>query len=142
MSLPTPQFPILILGSGISGLLLARSFHQNSIPFRLFDRLPNRTSFSQGHRFRISSTAYTALQTLLSPSTLQLSLLNQTSARKAKFKPRYVSAPLLDFAPGIEDKEGGARPTDRSWLLSLLSLRIEEKRVEWGKEFVSYSRLP
>ncbi|PMD46743.1 FAD/NAD(P)-binding domain-containing protein [Hyaloscypha variabilis F] len=142
MSLPTPQLPILILGSGISGLLLARSFHQNSIPFRLFDRLPNRTSFSQGHRFRISSTAYTSLQTLLSPSPLHLSLLNQTSAQKAKFKPRYVSASLLDFSRGIEDREeGGARPIDRSWLLSLLSLGIEE-RVEWGKEFVSYSHLP
>ncbi|KAE9370915.1 FAD/NAD(P)-binding domain-containing protein [Stipitochalara longipes BDJ] len=138
MSQPTSQLPILILGSGISGLLLARSFHLQHIPFRIFERNPSPSLHIQGHRFRISSTAYSSLQTLLSPSPLHLSLLLHTSAQSAKYKPRYVSASILNFSPGVEDQEeGGSRPIDRSWLLSLLSLGIEE-RVEWGKEFISY----
>ena len=53
-----------------------------------------------------------------------------------------MSAALLDFTPGVEDQEkDGARPIDRSWLLSLLTIGIEE-RVEWGKDFTSYSHFP
>lgn len=34
----TPDYPVLIIGAGISGLILAQHLRQHSVPFRVFER--------------------------------------------------------------------------------------------------------
>jgi 2-polyprenyl-6-methoxyphenol hydroxylase-like FAD-dependent oxidoreductase len=133
MAQNTSPDPVLIIGAGVAGLLLAQGLHLRSIPFRLFERHP-RSHLAQGHRFRISKEAQTALNSVLSPQ-LQ-GLLQQTASVRNRFDPRYVDARRLDFQKptpaGLE-----SMPVDRTWIRSLTALGIDDA-IEFEKEFVSY----
>ncbi|KAM0812771.1 putative FAD-binding domain-containing protein [Seiridium cardinale] len=129
----TPEPPILIIGAGVAGLVLAQGLRLHSIPFRLFER-HSRSHGSQGHRFRISKDGQAALDSILSPQ-LQ-SLLRRTAPVRNLVQPRYVDVRKLDYAkPQPVDSE--SMPVDRAWIRSLTSLNIEDS-IEYGKEFASY----
>ncbi|KAK9418083.1 putative FAD/NAD(P)-binding domain-containing protein [Seiridium unicorne] len=129
----TLEPPILIIGAGVAGLVLAQGLRLRSIPFHLFER-HSRSHSSQGHRFRISKDGQTALDGILSPQ-LQ-SLLRRTAHVRNRVESRYVDARKLDFAkPQPVDSE--SMPVDRAWIRSLTSLNIEDS-IEYGKEFESY----
>ena len=135
MAQSTPSDPILIIGAGVAGLVLAQGLRLRSIPFRLFERHP-RSHRAQGHRFRISKEALTALDSVLSPQ-LQ-SLLRQTAPARNRFEPRYVDARRPDFpkpTPTPADPE--SVPVDRTWIRFLTTLGIGDT-IEFEKEFVSY----
>jgi 2-polyprenyl-6-methoxyphenol hydroxylase-like FAD-dependent oxidoreductase len=74
-----PTLPILIVGTGISGLALAQGLLKANIPFILFERDPSFTTRSQGYRVRINSTGISALEQLLSPDVFKL--LKSNSAK-------------------------------------------------------------
>lgn len=59
--------PILIIGTGISGLTLAQGLRNANIPFRLFERDPSFNVRAQGYRIRIDGTATKALEDTLPP---------------------------------------------------------------------------
>lgn len=125
--------PILIVGAGVAGLVLAQGLRLRSTPFRLFERYP-QSHRAQGHRFRISSEAQLALEGALSPPLKNL--LRQTAPTRNRFQPRYVDTKKLEF-PAATPAGFDSIPVDRSWLRSLATLEIEDA-IEFDKEFVSY----
>ncbi|KAI1131297.1 FAD/NAD(P)-binding domain-containing protein [Nemania abortiva] len=127
------QPPILIIGAGVAGLVLAQGLRLRSIAFRLFERHP-RSHISQGHRFRISKKGQLALNSVLSPQ-LQL-LFRETAAEKYCFEPRYVDATKLDY-PDLTPVEPENMPLDRTWIRQLLSVNLDDT-IEYGKSFESY----
>jgi 2-polyprenyl-6-methoxyphenol hydroxylase-like FAD-dependent oxidoreductase len=133
MAHKTPRDPILIIGAGVGGLVLAQGLRLRSIPFRLFER-HSHAHRAQGHRFRISNEAHTALDSVLSPQ-LQ-SLLKQTAPASNRFQPRYVDTRKLEF-PAPTPAGPDSMPIDRSWIRSLTALDIEDA-IEYDKEFMSY----
>ncbi|TRX94021.1 hypothetical protein FHL15_005099 [Xylaria flabelliformis] len=127
------QPPVLIIGAGVAGLILAQGLRLRSIAFRLFERHP-RSHTSQGHRFRISKDGQSALDSVLSPQ-LQ-SLLRDTAAERHRFEPRYVDAKKLNYPePTPVDPE--TMPLDRAWIRQLLSLDLDNV-IEYEKDFESY----
>lgn len=133
MAQSTSQDPILIIGAGVAGLILAQGLRLRSIPFRLFERHP-RSHRAQGHRFRITRDAQTDLDNVLSPQ-LQC-LLRQTAPVRNRFEPRYVDARELDF-PKPNPAGPESIPVDRAWIRSLTMLNIDDA-LEFEKESVSY----
>lgn len=125
--------PILIVGAGVAGLVLAQGLRLRSIQFRLFERHP-RSHLAQGHRFRISKETYNALESILSPP-LQ-SLLRRTAPAINEFEPRYIDARRLEFPKPITAGLDSV-PIDRTWIRSLTTQDIEDV-IEYGKEFTSY----
>lgn len=45
---PPPPHPIIIIGAGISGLLLAHFLSHHSIPFQIYERRPNLNTLNEG----------------------------------------------------------------------------------------------
>src|ERR1700761_1610646 len=56
-----PQPPIIIVGAGITGLLLAQALRKHDVPFRIYERDPNPTHRGKGW----GVTIHWALQPLL-----------------------------------------------------------------------------
>ncbi|KAH8585722.1 hypothetical protein B0O99DRAFT_530133 [Bisporella sp. PMI_857] len=57
--------PILIIGSGLSGLALAQGLHKSSIPFKIYEReIPDNVR-SQGYRIRLHGEGLSALRAVL-----------------------------------------------------------------------------
>ncbi|KAI0805631.1 FAD/NAD(P)-binding domain-containing protein [Xylaria sp. FL0064] len=108
---------VLIVGAGVAGLTLAQGLRQRSITFRLFER------YGQA-----------ALDSVLSPQ-LQ-TLFRQTAAERHRFEPRYVNARSLDY-PESTPVDPDTLPLDRTWILQLLSLGIDDA-IEYEREFKSY----
>jgi len=126
--------PVLIVGAGIAGLVLAQGLRLRSIPFRLFERHAQSHN-SQGHRFRISSDSVAALKSVL--STQCKDLFQRTAAEGGRFQPRYVDAKAFEFEKPAPVLSPQSMPVDRTWLRRLLVLGIEDT-IEYEKEFVSY----
>ncbi|KAI1209503.1 FAD/NAD(P)-binding domain-containing protein [Annulohypoxylon truncatum] len=129
----TSDQPVLIIGAGVAGLMLAQGLRLRSIPFRLFERHAVSHS-SQGHRFRISKDGQAALNSILSPQLR--GLLKRTAADPFLFKPRYVDAKSLNFA-SLSPADSDSMAIDRTWIRMLTMLGIEHA-IEYGKEFSSY----
>ncbi|KAI0116598.1 FAD/NAD(P)-binding domain-containing protein [Hypoxylon sp. NC0597] len=126
----TPDSPVLIIGAGVAGLVLAQGLRLRSIPFRLFERYPLHSS--QGHRFRISKDGYAALNSVLSPQLQDL--LRRTASDRIHFEARYVDAKKLSYSTA---KPSDSVPVDRTWVRMLASLDIQDA-IEYEKEFESY----
>ena len=60
--------PVLILGAGPGGLLLAQSLRSHRIPFKLYERDTAGSSRAQGYRIRISVDGISALERVLDPA--------------------------------------------------------------------------
>lgn len=59
--------PVLIIGSGLSGLLLAHSLRKASIPVQIFEKDTHSDSRYQGYRIRMGDLGLSALENTLSP---------------------------------------------------------------------------
>ncbi|KAI1342359.1 hypothetical protein F5Y15DRAFT_412867 [Xylariaceae sp. FL0016] len=130
----TPDRPVLIIGAGVAGLILAQGLRLRSVPFRLFERHP-RSRSAQGHRFRIAGDGQAALQSVLSPPLRDL--LRRTAPDASRFAPRYVDAATLRYPDPAPAGGTDSLPVDRTWIRRLALLDIEDA-VEYGKEFASY----
>jgi 2-polyprenyl-6-methoxyphenol hydroxylase-like FAD-dependent oxidoreductase len=129
------DLPVIVIGGGVAGLVLAQGLLLRSIPVRIFERQP-RCASSQGHRFRIwSAEGRAALQSALSPD--KCDLMTRTMAQNHEARGQVVDARRLDFKPFEPLNGWTSMPVDRRWLLSLLTLGLENS-VEYGREFVSY----
>ncbi|MCJ1384769.1 hypothetical protein MMC17_007887 [Xylographa soralifera] len=66
------HLPVLIVGTGPSGLLLAHALKKADIPFELFERDASLNIRGQGYRFKLTGPGVLALQDILEPSHYQI----------------------------------------------------------------------
>ncbi|MCJ1385531.1 hypothetical protein MMC17_008654 [Xylographa soralifera] len=144
--------PVLIMGTGVSGLAFAQGLLKANIPFRLFERDSALNLRSQGYRVRINEVGIAALTSVLTPE-LYLRL-EATCAHTATGGHNGVGPlAVLNALTGQESERpqqfGRGRPkenvdpltVDRTVLRSVLSRGLEDY-VEFGKEFLSYQKSP
>ncbi|KAH9820435.1 cercosporin toxin biosynthesis protein [Teratosphaeria destructans] len=144
--------PIIIIGAGISGLVLAQALKSRSVPFRVYERDASLTARDQGYRFRISDEAIDALKECLRPETYE-----QVERTTAYVKPGSSTAPpvQIDAMTGepMASRFGKGTPNpnplerkqtlsvDRTALRAVLLEGIEHS-VEFGKAFERYEETP
>ena len=63
----TMTLPVLIIGSGLGGLTLARSLQSYAIPCRIFERDAAEDQRAQGYRIGLDSVGVDALKMVLTP---------------------------------------------------------------------------
>src|SRR6201992_3355242 len=146
------DFPILIIGAGISGLAMAQGLLKFGIPFRIYERDAALNTRLQGYRFRIHGSGQEALASLLPAD-----LYNRLEGSCAITPPGGIIAggsfdalrnPTLGEVPGpyganpprpeevngsLEEPWNADRGVMRSVLVSGL-----EPYLEFGREFTSY----
>lgn len=133
--LETPNLPIAIIGAGVGGLALAQACQRHALPFRLFERHP-QSHHRQGHRFRISRDAFTALADAVPPDIR--ALLLATAPVQSGLSPRYANATTLRFRTGSPfSPPEQSVPVDRAWVRAVLGVGVEHA-VEYGREFARY----
>ncbi|GME23012.1 Tetracycline resistance protein [Neofusicoccum parvum] len=140
-----PTLPILIIGGGLGGLLLAQGLARASIPFLLFERDATPHTRPQGYRIRISGAGITALE-----STLPASLWTRFERTCAAVE--LGGGGVVDAHSGAVAADGlhptggppphmraGRRPytPDRATLRGVLMEGLGG-RMRFGKEFAGY----
>lgn len=125
---------VLIVGGGMSGLLLAQGLKHRNIPFQLYERDPGL--ISRGHRYRIQDAGIEGCKSTLSPAMWEL--FEKTHA--GRIEPPVLA--LIDAATGQridtwDFKIPRSVNIDRPWVRELLMTGIED-RVHFGKAFEKY----
>ncbi|KAH8895587.1 FAD/NAD(P)-binding domain-containing protein [Thozetella sp. PMI_491] len=128
---------VIIIGGGMSGLVLAQGLKHRNVPFKLFERDPAVST--KGYRFRLVDDGVDALEKTLPPAVW--ALLEQTHPESKP--PNFL---IVDAQSGKQTKylpspQKRSYPIDRPWIQQLLHLGIEEK-VQFGKIFERYELLP
>ncbi|KAB2571970.1 Tetracycline resistance protein from transposon [Lasiodiplodia theobromae] len=154
---PTP-LPILIIGSGLGGLLLAQALLSASIPFAIYERDAAPSVRPQGYRIRISGDGIAALETTLPPAIFQR--FEETCAQVKLLGAVGPGGAAIDARTGreVEGEEGAKyKPTpahvkrmqqaatrrrpytpDRAAARRVLMEGGVGERVRWGKAFEGY----
>ncbi|GKU04575.1 zeaxanthin chloroplastic [Fusarium langsethiae] len=126
--------PVLIIGAGISGLLLAQSLTQHNIPVRVFERDANLETRGVGWGLTLN-WSLPALQSLL-PEHLYSRLPEAYVDRQAIKKGLSSSFPFFDLATGElkastpKAPEASRIRVTRQGLRTLLATGIN---IEWNK---------
>lgn len=148
MSPNTPEtLPILIIGSGLGGLLLAQGLRRASIPFHVFERDADPSTRLQGYRIRVSGEGITALESTLPPKLFKRfedtcarvrlggSTIVAQSAEEDTATPGHARHPT-----GGVFRHGSRKPytPDRATMRGVLMEGLEES-ITFGKAFVGYN---
>ncbi|KAJ8110088.1 hypothetical protein OPT61_g6972 [Boeremia exigua] len=130
------EFPVLIIGAGISGLLIAQQLRQLNIPFRIFERDSDFSTRGPGWGLTLH-WSLPALRELL-PEDLLLRLPDTYVDRAAVERGESSTFPFFDLTTG---EKKGASPragenerirVTRVALRRLLATGID---IEWNKTF-------
>ncbi|CCC13924.1 hypothetical protein SMACR_08433 [Sordaria macrospora] len=146
-----PQRRVLIIGAGISGLLLAQVLKLHSIPFTIFDREPSPTARDKKENLGWGLTIHWSLAALryLLPEELVQRLPETYVDRKAIEAGRTGTFPFYDLSTGElkasvpEVGENSRVRVERRRLRELLGVGVEVKwdksvkQVDTGEEFVT-----
>lgn len=128
--------PVLIVGAGISGLLLAQHLRAQSVPFRIFERDQDFTTRGVGWGLTLH-WSLPALRALL-PETL-FARLPETYVDRAAVEAGETSTfPLYDLAHGrLQAATPRATEAQRVRVTreGLRRLLADEINLEWGKAF-------
>lgn len=154
----SPSKPVLIVGSGISGLALAQALKRHGIPFRIYERDSSLNQRAQGYRIRINQYGLDALRKCL-PAELY-KRFEETTAENLPMgggRPTPTSgagpggpstAPSPRGPPATPGPGGRPRgpppfslPADRSVMRSVLVSGLEDS-VFYGKAFRNYTVSP
>ncbi|CAD6572706.1 MAG: N-terminal acetyltransferase [Cyphobasidiales sp. Tagirdzhanova-0007] len=73
---------LLIVGSGLGGLLLAHALHKNKFPYKIFERDSAQTQRAQGYGISVDSGGANGLKAALSPELFER--FEKTSAEQHK----------------------------------------------------------
>ncbi|KAG8670431.1 hypothetical protein FPOAC1_009845 [Fusarium poae] len=134
MAIPQDQKPVLIVGAGISGLLLAQSLTQHKIPVRVFERDANLETRGVGWGLTLN-WSLPALQSLL-PEHLYSRLPEAYVDREAIKGGLSSRFPFFDLATGELKASTPTAPeasrirVTRQGLRNILASGIN---VEWNK---------
>ncbi|KAF5649892.1 FAD-binding protein [Fusarium sp. NRRL 25303] len=132
--IPTEDRPVLIIGAGISGLLLAQSLSRHSIPFRVFERDTDLETRGVGWGLTLLWTL-PVLKDLL-PEHLFSRLPEAYVDREAVTQGLSSSFPFFDLSTGELKASVPKAPeaervrVTRQGLRALLATGID---IEWGK---------
>ncbi|WYZ46640.1 hypothetical protein EsH8_IX_000865 [Colletotrichum jinshuiense] len=132
-------FPIIIIGAGVSGLLLAQYLRKNNVPFRIFERDTDLTTRGVGWGLTLH-WSLPALRSLL-PDDLVARLPEAYVDRAAVARGEASAFPFFDLSTG-ELKGASPRAPEslrirvtRERLRRLVSTGID---IQWGKGFSKY----
>ena len=146
--------PVLIIGTGPSGLLLSHALKKASIPFQLYERDPAISTRAQGYRVKLHGPGALALQDVLSPQhfqTLKRACGIPQSDQKFVNLDALTADPALggpQFGKGNAKLETGTdngklEPLgiDRQVLRSVLARGLENE-IQYGHEIKAYTLSP
>lgn len=141
------DLPVLIIGAGPAGFLLAQTLRRHHIPYRIFDRAPDPSSSSLStNRLGWGLTLHWSLPTLhnLLPKELVERLPEAYSDRRTVESGEATAFPFYDLSTaelkGVTPKlkESERIRVSRARLSDILGTGVN---VEWGKVFSSVSQL-
>lgn len=166
-----PSKPVLITGSGLSGLTLAQALKRHGIPFRIFERDAASDHRAQGYRIRINDFGLEALRKCLpenvyarfEETTAQnspmggkpliggglQSLANLAVSSRPNAGPGSVGTPNTGASsvasPRGQPPQRGpgyySLPADRNVMRSVLLSGLEDS-ISYGKAFSDYTISP
>ncbi|KAM3081318.1 hypothetical protein ACMFMG_004785 [Clarireedia jacksonii] len=138
--------PILIIGSGLSGLALAQGLRQSSIPFKVYERESPNNVRSQGYRIRLHSEGLSALRSVMADDIW--SLFEETCAETILGPLPNFNAINCEFSAAtfgahnpqskIAQSEQKPATVDRGILREVLLTGLE-KNIVYGKEYSHYT---
>lgn len=138
----TSMDPVLIVGAGISGLLLAQHLRRHNVPFRIFDRDGDFTTRGVGWGLTLH-WSLPAVRELL-PEDLVQRLPTTYVDRRAVEAGEATLFPLHDLATG-ELKSATPRATEATRIRvsreKLRQLLADSVDIEWNKSFASVEEL-
>ncbi|KAJ5020060.1 hypothetical protein K4K57_003467 [Colletotrichum sp. SAR 10_99] len=131
--------PVIIIGAGVSGLLLAQHLRKTGVPFRIFERDTDLTTRGVGWGLTLH-WSLPALRSLL-PEDLVARLPEAYVDRAAVARGEASAFPFFDLSTG-ELKGASPRAPEslrirvtRERLRRLVATGID---IQWGKGFASY----
>ncbi|MCJ1326149.1 hypothetical protein MMC10_002813 [Thelotrema lepadinum] len=138
--------PIIISGSGPSGLLLAHGLKNANIPFHVFERDAALGMRAQGYRFKLTGPAIDSLTSILSPEHFALLRNSGGSFRNLKVygfnaitgeSLQVPGDPQARSRPAFWDETHEPISADRTLFRRVLYKGLEAD-VTFNKEIVSY----
>ncbi|KAJ5627875.1 hypothetical protein N7490_010103 [Penicillium lividum] len=133
--------PVLIIGAGLGGIVLAQALRKNNIPFKLFEQDEQTNLRTQGYRIRISEHGTNALKEALTPDLF--TLFEQTCATTSGFGVRVTpNGTPIPFGENGPPKppgmlSGESYTVDRSTFREALLTELSG-HVFFGKKFSYY----
>lgn len=125
--MPPSKLPVLIVGTGPSGLLLAHALKKGGLPFRIFERDSALNIRGQGYRFKVKGAGVLALQESLEPWHYQLLKLH-CCANINGFTSLDALTALAGEGLKFPKKDESLEPlcVDRTLLRSVLARGLED----------------
>ncbi|SPO01428.1 related to FAD binding domain protein [Cephalotrichum gorgonifer] len=136
----TPKSPVLIVGAGVSGLVLAQYLKKRGIPYRLFERDSNLTTRGIGWGLTLH-WSLPDLQSLL-PAALYERLPEAYVDRGAVDRGESSRFPFYDLSTGeLKAATPKAPHSERIRVTRgrLRKLLATDVHIEWSKSFSSYT---
>ena len=140
------HLPVLIVGTGPSGLLLAHALKKAGILFELFEGDSALNIRGQGYRFKITGAGVLALQSILEPSHYQLLKHCCCASIQGFTTIDALTGAIGDpgpFGSKREEREGIPEELciDRTILRTILARGLEEN-INFDRKLIKYSSTP
>ncbi|KAJ6588010.1 FAD binding domain-containing protein [Mycena capillaripes] len=134
---PTESNPVLIIGGGIVGLVLAQALHLRGVPFAVFERNPSPSSRDGGWGITIH-WALSALQQCLPPALFAaVDSVQVDPAQGRSDTGRFMFLDIATTQVLYSIPPAPRRRVSRVRLHRLLAQGLED-HVRWGKAFVGF----
>lgn len=138
--------PILVIGSGLSGLALAQGLRQASIPFKVYEREPPNKIRTQGYRIRLHGEGLSAIRSVLTDDIWNL--FEETCAATVLGPLPNYNAVTCEFSAAtfgghnpqskVAQSEQKPSTVDRGILREVLLTGLE-KNIVYGKVYSHYT---
>lgn len=137
--------PIIIIGSGLGGLALARGLHKSSIPFKIYERDQLHNVRTQGYRIRLHGEGLSALRSVLTDEVW--GLFEETCPETILGPLPNINAVTCEVTaanfgghnPQSRISQGDQKPytVDRGILREVLLTGLEQ-HITYRKEYTHY----